>query len=176
VRSRRCAEIGSGAGRIVAMMLEAGAEHVVAVAPSDRHRVAERNLAPYGDRVTCVHTRGEDFRVDEALDLILAVGVLQFIPDPKQTVDAAFAALRPEGRFFAWLYAREGTAAYRALVRSLRTFTRALPHRALAGLVRVVDLPLVAYMRLCRLVPLPLHDYLRNVLGRFTPEKRRLVI
>ena len=31
-------------------------------------------------------------------------------------------------------------------------------------------------MRLCRHVPLPLHDYLSNVLARFTPEKRRLVI
>ena len=176
VRGKRCAEIGSGAGRIAAMMLEAGAAHVVAIEPSDGHRVAQRNLTRYGDRVSCVQSRGEDFRTDEPLDLILSIGVLQFIPDPKPTVDAAFAALRPGGRFFVWLYAREGTTAYRALVRSLRTVTRVLPHQALAGLVRAIDLPLVAYMRLCRHVPLPLHDYLGNVLGRFTPEKRRLVI
>src|SRR5437763_1851155 len=44
------AEIGSGAGRIVAMMLEAGAAHVLAVEPSDGQLVAQRNLARYGAR------------------------------------------------------------------------------------------------------------------------------
>ncbi|TMA36579.1 MAG: hypothetical protein E6J79_13010 [Deltaproteobacteria bacterium] len=53
---------------------------------------------------------------------------------------------------------------------------RILPHRALAAMVRGIDLALVCYMALCRVLPLPLHDYLENVVGRFTPEKRRLVI
>ncbi|TMA36578.1 MAG: class I SAM-dependent methyltransferase [Deltaproteobacteria bacterium] len=79
---RRVAEIGSGAGRIVAMMLECGAAHVVAVEPSDGYFVAQRNLARYGDRVTFLHGRGEDIPRDPPFDLIVSVGVLQFIPDP----------------------------------------------------------------------------------------------
>ena len=173
---KRVAEIGSGAGRIVAMMLESGAAHVLAVEPSDGHAVAQRNLAPYGDRVSCLHARGEDIPAASALDLILSIGVLQFIPDPKPTLDAAFAALKPGGRCFVWLYAKEGTAAYRAILSSLRMIGRVLPHPLLAGIVRLIDVPLVVYMALCRFVPLPLHDYLRNVLGRFSPDKRRLVI
>ena len=173
---RRVAEIGSGAGRIVAMMLECGAAHVVAVEPSDGYFVAQRNLARYGDRVTFLHGRGEDIPRDPPFDLIVSVGVLQFVPDPKPVVDAAFSALRPSGQFFVWLYAREGTAVYRGLVHALRVMGRILPHRALAAMVRGIDLALVCYMALCRVVPLPLHDYLENVVGRFTPEKRRLVI
>ena len=75
-----------------------------------------------------------------------------------------------------WLYANEGTALYRGFLACLRTFATLLPHAALATLVRIIDVPLSLYIALCRVVPLPLHDYVRNVLSRFTPQKRRLVI
>ena len=175
-RGLRIAEVGSGAGRIVAMMLDAGAAHVLAVEPSDGHAVAQRNLAPYGTRVSFLHGRGEDLPPDRSFDLVVSIGVLQFIPDPKPVVDAAFAALKPGGRFFIWLYAKEGTALYRGLLSCLRILGTVLPHAALAAMVRVVDVPLRLYIALCRVLPLPLYDYVRNVLSRFTPQKRRLVI
>lgn len=173
---KRAAEIGSGAGRIVAMMLESGAAHVLAVEPSDGHFIARQNLARYGNRVSFLHGRGEDISSDSSFDLIVSVGVLQFIPDPKPTVDAALRALKPGGRFFVWLYAKEGTVLFRGVVHLLRGVGRLLPHALLAAMVRIVDVPLALYMALCRVLPLPLGDYLRNVLGRFTPQKRRLVI
>ena len=173
---RRVAEIGSGAGRIVAMIGECGAAHVLGVEPSDGHFVAARNLARFGDRVSLLHARGEDIPREPPFDLIVSVGVLQFIPDPKPTVDAAFAALKPGGRLFVWLYAREGTLPYRVALALPRAVGRILPHAALAGLARVLDVPLTAYMWLCRRFPLPLRDYFERVLGRFTPTKRRLVI
>jgi hypothetical protein len=40
--------------------------------------------------------------------------------------------------------------------------TRRLPHALLAALVRVIDLPLVAYVGLCRVLPLPLGGYMRE--------------
>ena len=173
---QRIAEIGSGTGRIVAMMLECGAAHVLAVEPSEGFRVAQHNLARYGDRVSFLHGRGEDLRREPTFDLVVSIGVLPFIPDPRSTVDAAFAILKPGGRLFVWLYAKEGTQLYRTVARPLRWFGRLLPHAALAALVRVIDAPLAAYIALCRRLPLPLSTYLRTVLARFTPEKRRLVI
>src|SRR5262245_44458924 len=47
---QRAAEIGSGTGRIVRMMIACGAAHVVAVEPSAAFDVLRRNLAEYGDR------------------------------------------------------------------------------------------------------------------------------
>jgi SAM-dependent methyltransferase len=175
-RDKRVAEIGSGTGRIAAMILASGAAHVLAVEPSAGHFVAQQNLARYGGRVSFLHARGTDIPPDPPFDIIVSVGVLQFIPDPKPTIDAAFAALRPGGRFLVWLYAREGTGLYRAVLYPLRTVGRLVPHGALAALVRGIDVPLTVYMRLCRVLPLPLRDYLANVLGRFSAEKRRLVI
>jgi SAM-dependent methyltransferase len=175
-RDKRVAEIGSGTGRIAAMILASGAGHVLAVEPSAGHFIAQQNLARFGDRVSFLHARGVDVPVDPPFDLIVSVGVLQFIPDPKPTIDAVFAALRPGGRFLVWLYAREGTALYRTILWPLRTVGRIVPHRVLAAMVRLLDAPLTMYMRLCRVLPLPLRDYLLNVLGRFSPAKRRLVI
>jgi SAM-dependent methyltransferase len=173
---RRVAEIGSGTGRIVAMILECDAAHVVAVEPSDGHFVAQQNLARWGERVSFLHARGEEIPANPPFDLIVSVGVLQFIPDPKPTVDAAFAALEPGGRFFVWLYAKEGTLLYRTVLAMLRAIGRVLPHAALAAMARVLDVPLTIYMRLSTRFPLPLRGYVKRVIGRFTPEKRRLVI
>src|SRR5262245_48461099 len=55
----RVVEIGSGNGRIVNMLLDAGAEHVIAVEPSTGIEVLRRNTRGRADRVTCLQTRGE---------------------------------------------------------------------------------------------------------------------
>ena len=58
----------------------------------------------------------------------------------------------------------------------MRAVTKRLPHAALAALVRLVDLPLLAYAALCRVLPLPLGGYVREVVGRLDPAKRRLTV
>ena len=176
--NKRVAEIGAGAGRIVGMMLESGAQHALAVEPSAGIDAARQNLMQYGDRVTLLHARGEDIPGDAALDIILAVGVLQFIPHPKPVVDAAYRALIPGGVMFAWLYAKEGNTTYLMVVKLLRLFTRFLPHWLLDLFVRIVYVPLAVYIFICKTVPLPwpLRDYVTNVLAKFSPAKRRLVI
>jgi 2-polyprenyl-3-methyl-5-hydroxy-6-metoxy-1,4-benzoquinol methylase len=93
---QRVAEIGAGTGRICAMMLEAGVAEVTAVEPSAAAEVARANLARYGDRVKVVQLTGDHIEGD--FDMILSIGVLHHIPDPRPTVKAAFIALRPGGR------------------------------------------------------------------------------
>lgn len=171
----RVAEIGSGAGRIVNMLLEAGAQHVIALEPSDAFKILRENLRQ-PERVTCLQTTGDQLPVYGDLDYILSVGVLHHIPDPKPVVQAAFKALRPGGRLFVWVYGKEGNELYLALIRPLRMFTKHLPHTMLAGLVRFIDLPLVLYMKLCRHISLPLREYILSVLGKMDPRKRRLII
>jgi SAM-dependent methyltransferase len=176
LRGQRVVDIGSGTGRIVNMVLVAGARHVTAVEPSDAFDVLLRNVAWAGERVTCLQFTGDRLPPDGQYDCALSVGVLHHIPDPDPVVTAVFNALRPGGRFLAWLYAREGNAAYLVLARPLRLMTKHLPHSLLAALVRMLDLPLAAYIQLCRRVRLPLHDYMTAVLGRLAPDQRRLVV
>ena len=175
LRDCRVAEIGSGAGRIVNMLIEAGAKHVVAVEPSDSFEVLVRNIRN-SERVTCLKITGDQLPAFGNLDYIFSIGVLHHIPDPKTVVEAAFRALRSGGHFFVWLYGKEGNEFYLALVQPLRVLTRRLPDLALATLVWLIYHPLNLYIRLCHRFPLPLREYLFSIFEKVSPEKRRLII
>lgn len=176
VRGLRTAEIGSGTGRIVRMLLSAGAAHVVALEPSAAFDVLRRNVAEYGDRVECIRATGEQLPRQRAFDLVVSIGVLHHIPDPAPVVKAACEALRPGGRMLVWLYGREGNVVYLALTLPLRAITTRLPHRAVLALARLFTAALAPYVWLCRRVSLPLGGYFANVFGRMDHDKRVLII
>jgi SAM-dependent methyltransferase len=78
---------------------------------------------------------------------VVSFGVLHHIPEPLPVVRAIYAALRPGGRLFAWLYGREGNGAYLAVAQPLRALTKRLPDPMLDGVVRALDLPLAGLHR-----------------------------
>jgi SAM-dependent methyltransferase len=176
VRGRRVADIGSGTGRIVRMLVGAGAAHVVAVEPSDAYEVLCQNVADIRDRVECVHATGDQLPRDRQFDLITSIGVLHHIPDPVPVVRAAYDALGQGGRFFVWLYGREGNGVYLALTRPLRAVTTRLPHRVVVGLATFLHLLLKPYVRASRVLPLPLSRYFVEVFGHMTDDKQVLII
>lgn len=170
------ADIGSGTGRIVHMLCAAGARHVVAVEPSVGVERLRENVRELGDRVEVIHGPGEALPTDRALDLVVSIGVIQFIEDPGPVLRAAREALRPGGRLLIWVYGREGNTAYLLLLGALRAVTTRLPHAALDVLCRVLDRALDLYILACRVLPLPMRDYLCNTYARVSREKRRLTI
>lgn len=176
VSGRRVADIGSGTGRIVRMLLEAGAAHVLAVEPSKSFEVLKANLAGAAGRVSFLNASGEALPPAADLDFVFSYGVLHHIVDPLPTARAAFKALRPGGKFVLWVYGREGNGLYLALVLPLRLVTGRLPHTALAALARVLGELTDGYIFLCRFLPLPMRRYMREVMARLSPEKRRLNI
>lgn len=175
IKDCKVAEIGSGTGRIANMLLQIGAEHVIAIEPSDAFDVLCRNIKQ-PEKVTCLKITGDQLPSYGNLDYIFSIGVLHHIPDPKPVVEAAFKALRPGGHFLVWLYGKEGNALYLTLLKPLRILTKHLPHFVLASLVEIMYWPLVFYIKFCRILPLPLRGYILSVLQRMSPEKRRLII
>jgi SAM-dependent methyltransferase len=175
LKNCKVAEIGSGAGRIVNMLLESGVQHVVAVEPSDSFEVLVRNIRN-SEKVTCLKITGDQLPAYGDLDYIFSIGVLHHIPDPKPVVEAAFKALSSGGHFLAWLYGKEGNEFYLALIKPLRILTRKLPHQALASLVWLIYHPLNLYIRLCHRFPLPLREYILSIFEKMSPEKQRLII
>jgi SAM-dependent methyltransferase len=176
VESCRVADIGSGTGRIVQMLLAAGARHVTAIEPSDAaFATLQANTRQHGARVRCLNARGDEIPED-SFDLVVSVGVLHHIPEPRPVVEAAWRALRPGGRMAVWVYGREGNDAYLALIQPLRAVTTHLPHPPLAALSGLLTGALAVYVAVCRVLPLPLHGYMRNVVSRLTWAKRYLTI
>jgi len=175
IKNCEVSEIGSGAGRIVNMLLEAGAKHIIALEPSDAFQVLRRNIWE-PEKVTCLKITGDLLPAYGNLDYIFSIGVLHHIEDPAPVVDAAFKALRSGGHFIVWLYGKEGNRLYLALISPLRVFTKRLPHFILVFLVEIMYWPLVLYMKFCHRLRLPLRGYMLSVLEKMSPEKRRLII
>jgi SAM-dependent methyltransferase len=173
---KEIAEIGSGTGRIVRMLLAAGAKRILAIEPSKAVELLRGNLAEWADRVEVLQCRGEEIPVNSELDYVLSIGVIHHIPEPKPVLAASFRALRPGGRLVIWVYGREGNRMTVATIEAIRAVTIHLPHAALALLCHIFNLALDVYLSLCRWLPLPLRDYMRNVIGKFNRAKRYLVI
>jgi SAM-dependent methyltransferase len=171
------ADVGAGTGRFVRILLDAGADHVTAVEPSEAFAVLKANTSSLADRITYLNVPGDQLPATGNLDLVFSYGVLHHIPDPAPVLRAAVSALRPGGKCAVWLYGREGNRLYITVAGALWPLTRRLPHSALAWLSFLLDFPLVLYAALCRpLRFLPLAGYMREVIARLTPDKRRLVI
>jgi SAM-dependent methyltransferase len=173
----RVADVGSGTGRIVRMLLAAGAAHVTAIEPSRAaFDVLSASLQSEQNRVTLLNLPGEKLPPRGDLDFVVSIGVLHHVPQPDPIVSAALHALRPGGRLVVWLYGREGNGLYLSVAEPARWVCRRLPHAALVAVVWALYLPLLIYLQLTRILPLPLGAYFRNVLARMDGRKRRLVI
>jgi SAM-dependent methyltransferase len=173
---RRVVEIGSGTGRIVNMLLDAGAEQVIAVEPSAAFDVLRRNTQVRQDRIVYMKQPGHKLPATLAADLVVAIGVLHHIPDPRPAMATAYQALKPGGHMIVWLYGHEGNETYLRFVDALRSVTTRLPDRALRAFCHVLNALLDAYILACAVLPLPLHRYMRKVIGKFTRPTRFLVI
>lgn len=176
LEGKTIADIGSGSGRIVNMLLDAGAGRVVAVEPSAAMDVLKDNTAARKERIDYLQIPGDRLPPGLGLDYVVSMGVLHHIPEPVPVVRAAFEALRPGGRCIVWLYGYEGNETYLSLALPLRRLTVLLPHRVLVALSHVLEWTLTAYIGLCRIVPLPMRSYMRSVLAKFPRSVRRLTI
>lgn len=176
LKGKVVAEIGSGTGRIVRMLLDSGVSHVVAIEPSTAFDVLVQNTRDVSSQIRYLNATGDQLTDVATFDYIFSIGVLHHIVDPSPVMAAAVRALKPGGRIFVWLYGKENNVCYLTVILPLRQLTKRLPHKILAVFVRVIDILLFAYMRLCAHFPLPLRRYMNEVLRKLSPDKRRLVI
>jgi SAM-dependent methyltransferase len=176
IKGKAVADIGSGTGRIVNMLIDVGASRVIAVEPSAAMRVLKENTALHADKIEYLELAVDQLPSGLDLDYVVSMGVLHHIPHPEAVVREALGALRPGGRGIVWLYGYEGNETYLSVAVPLRKITVLLSHKMLVALSYVLEIALTAYIGLCRIFPLPMRPYMRGVLAKFTRQVRRLTI
>ena len=175
ISGKRVLDIGSGTGRIVNMLLEVGASHVVAVEPSDAFKVLKANTRRDRNKVTCLNVSGE--KIPEVkVDLAVSFGVLHHIPHPKPVVDRVYQVLPRGGKFIIWLYGHEGNEIYLALFNPIRKITRLMPDFLLDMLANMLNLIMSPYIWLCKYINLPLKKYIPKVFGKMDWHNRKVII
>lgn len=169
------ADIGSGSGRIVNMLLGCGARHIYAVEPSDAYTVLKENTSQQCSKITYLNIPGDEFN-ERDLDYVVSFGVIHHIPDPGPTMRAIHASLKSGGKAIIWVYGKEGNRLYLFFVQPLRLITKRLPHWALHGLSKILSFFLDVYIHVCKYIKLPMHKYMTNVVGKWSPHIRLVTI
>ncbi|MCA8924187.1 MAG: class I SAM-dependent methyltransferase [Planctomycetes bacterium] len=174
-QGKRVADIGSGSGRIVNMLAEAGAASILAVEPSAAAEVLRENTRQL-DNVEILHAPGDQLPPGLDLDYVVSFGVIHHIPEPDPVMRAIYAALRPGGKAVIWLYGHEGNELYLSLAEPARMLTCRMPDPLLAGLSWSLTPPLSLYARASKLLPLPMRGYMQDHILKLSPSARMLTI
>lgn len=176
LQGKNVADIGSGTGRIVNMLLDSGVARVTAVEPSDAFHVLKLNTQSRSAKVRYLHATGDALEPTGDLDYVFSIGVLHHIENPMPTLNAMRGALKTGGIVITWLYGYEGNERYVKLASILRKVTIICPDYLLKALCYVFDFMLDGYILGCRIVSLPMRDYFANVYGKVSRSKRRLIL
>lgn len=176
LKGSRVADIGSGTGRIVQMLLDSGVEHVFAVEPSKAFSVLKQNLKNSRERVTFLNISGDQLPPNLHLDWVFSLGVIHHIPEPFPVIQAAFNSLKSGGKCAIWVYGYENNKTYVFINTFLRHITSVLPHWLLFPLSLCLALVAWFYAIMGKTFPMPMGSYLSNVFLKLSLSKKLLVI
>lgn len=140
LRDRLVLDVGAGSGRHSYEAHRLGAR-VVAVDIGDAIHVARRNLPP---EVVTVQADAEELPFDDAaFDLVMAIGVLHHLPDPRRALNSLTRLIRPGGHIHIYVYWTPTQRWHRFLLR-LVAAARRLTTRMSRPLLRVLCYPVAA--------------------------------
>lgn len=126
-RGKRVLDAGCGIGRNSYWPLQYGAAETVAFDLDPRTvRVAKENLA-FTDRAKVFQGSIYDMTYQNEFDIVLSIGVIHHLKDPKQAMKNLVHAAKPGGAVLVWVYAREGHTLVKLIVNAARRVTCKLP-------------------------------------------------
>ncbi len=169
-------DLGSGTGRIVRWLFEAGAKHVFAIEPAQSHETLRENTKNYSQNITYINKPGDQIDIKEQMDAMVSLGVISYIPDLGPVFKATFNALKPGGKFFILAMSYEGNEFYCSFALPLRAMTTVIPDWALHVLSQTLAVPSSIYGFVCKLLPLPMNTYFNSVFNKMAWHDRVMLI
>ena len=175
IQDKTVCEVGSGTGRIVRMLLRAGAGRVHAVEPSKAMKVLRHNTQDVADKINYIQTSGDQLP-DLSCDLIVSIGVIHHIPDPDPVVKQIYHSLVEEGKCLIWLYGKEGNRIYLSIFKPLRAITTIMPDLFLVYFSKLLERFSLLYIRLAYTFRVPMRAYILNYYSKLSRKQRENII
>ena len=172
--SREILELGCGNASLLVHLVDWCPRRVVGVDLGDSVLTAARNLETTGFEDHEV-VRGDLVTfTSEGFDVVLCIGVLHHLVNPRLGFWSVLRNTKPGGRFHCWVYAREGNSVVLFLVEPLRRLTSRLPWWITKYLFATpLAVPFFIYSKLLAKVPgwvmvkrMPLYHYSRWIAQR----------
>jgi SAM-dependent methyltransferase len=139
-RDRLVLDVGAGSGRHSYEAHRLGAR-VTAVDVGDAIHVARRNLPP---EILTVQADAEELPFEDAsFDLVLAIGVLHHLPDPRRALGSLARLVRPGGYIHIYVYWIPSRGWHRSLLRLVTAARRVTTHLP-RPVVRALSYPIAA--------------------------------
>lgn len=147
-RDKTVLDAGCGMGRNSYWIAEADARRVVACDIDERTlAAAQRTLARFANAevVSCsIYT----LPWRDLFDIVLSIGVIHHLEDPRRAVANLVAAAKPSGTVLLWVYGYEGNETLLRVLRPARVITSRLPPSVTHAVTYAFSVPLFLILRL----------------------------
>lgn len=138
-------DAGCGKGRYT-RFLAPYLDALVALDGSSAVEAAVRNLEPFGNVLVVKADLRTVPMVDACADLVVSLGVLHHLDDPRAGFLQLTRLLAPDGRILVYLYSRPDTFGVRAAALAAAAVIRKLTVRVPLRLLRVLAVPIAAIL------------------------------
>ncbi|HXQ90677.1 MAG TPA: class I SAM-dependent methyltransferase [Acidimicrobiales bacterium] len=138
-------DAGCGKGRYT-RFLAPHLEALIALDGSSAVKAAARNLAPFANVVVVKADLRAVPVVAGSLDVIVCLGVLHHLEDPRRGFASLVRLLGPDGRILVYLYSRPSGFGARRLALSAAAALRRLTVRTPHGVLRILSAPVAAVL------------------------------
>ena len=174
IKDKKILDIGIGSGRITRNLLKYKPSKLVAVEPSKAINIAKDNIK--SNKVEYLNIKGQDINFHNEFDYVFVLCVLHHIPEYKDVLEKIEKSLKPNGKFIAWVYSREGMELYIFMLKNLRRITSIMPDFILRKFSQLLALLTYPYGFLCEIFPLPLKKYFVTMFNKFSFQHKSYVI
>ena len=176
VKNKTIMEVGIGSGRILKNLIKFNPKKVFAVEPSEAINIAKKNNAGSKSMIKFLNIKAENLNMNNKIDYVFSLGVIHHIPEYKLACKKIHNSIKPGGKFLIWVYGYEGNEIYINIFNNLRRFTRILPDSLLRFICSFLNFCCYVYIFLCKFFNLPMKEYMLEVFGKCSFEKRNYII
>ena len=136
LKNKKILDAGCGIGRNTFYCIKYGAKQVHSFDIEESTvNIATENLKNFKNAYIFKDSIFTQEKIsDESFDLVMSIGVIHHLSDPKLAVTKLFNKVKKDGMLLVWVYGYEGNEILIKLLNTLRLFTTRLPYKFVAAI------------------------------------------